>query len=314
MTVTAGAAPRPGEALGHEALYYRTVEEFLTGTLRFVRGGLAAGEPVFVAVPGPKVDLLRAGLKGSAGQVRFADMTEVGRNPDRIIPAVRQFTAAHAGRRVRFVGEPIWPGRSAAEICEGTRHEALLNTAFAATPITIVCPYDAVGLSPAVLADAARTHPVVVRGGRRRRSPAYTDPARVLAGDRPLPEPPGDVAVLPFDRGHLPVLRRLVRQRAGLTGDRADNLLLAVNEVATNSCLHAGEGGVLRIWQDPERDGVVCEVRDRGHITDPLAGRHLPTVNAEQGRGLWLANQVCDLVEIRSDDRGSTVRLHVRPG
>ncbi len=58
-------------------------------------------------------------------------MAELGRNPARIIPEVQAFTDKHPGQRVRFVGEPIWPGRSAAEICEATRHEALLNLAFA---------------------------------------------------------------------------------------------------------------------------------------------------------------------------------------
>ena len=30
------------------------------------------------------------------------------------------------------------------------------------------------------------------------------------------------------------------------------------------------------------------------------------------GRGLWLANQVCDLVQVRSFDGVSTVRIHKR--
>ena len=30
------------------------------------------------------------------------------------------------------------------------------------------------------------------------------------------------------------------------------------------------------------------------------------------GRGLWLANQLCNLVQIRSSPEGTTVRLHMR--
>jgi hypothetical protein len=31
-----------------------------------------------------------------------------------------------------------------------------------------------------------------------------------------------------------------------------------------------------------------------------------------RGHGLWLVNQVCDLVELRSGDAGTTVQLHMR--
>jgi anti-sigma regulatory factor (Ser/Thr protein kinase) len=64
---------------------------------------------------------------------------------------------------------------------------------------------------------------------------------------------------------------------------------------------------VLRLWQ--QGDAVVCEFTDRGHITDPLAGRRTPSLTSEGGRGLWLANQLCDLVQIRSGGHGTTVRL-----
>jgi len=52
-------------------------------------------------------------------------------------------------------------------------------------------------------------------------------------------------------------------------------------------------------------------VHDVGRITDPLAGRvrHGPD---DSGHGLWLVNQVCDLVELRSGDAGTTVRMHMR--
>jgi len=36
-----------------------------------------------------------------------------------------------------------------------------------------------------------------------------------------------------------------------------------------------------------------------------------PTPTQTGGRGLWMANQVCDLVRIRSGDTGTAVRLHM---
>ena len=74
--------------------------------------------------------------------------------------------------------------------------------------------------------------------------------------------------------------------------------MLAVSEIATNAVVHGGGGGILRIWQ--EDDAVVCDVTSRGRIDSPLVGRERPVSHSVGGYGLWLANEVCDLVQIRS--------------
>ena len=56
---------------------------------------------------------------------------------------------------------------------------------------------------------------------------------------------------------------------AGLTEGRANDLVLAVSEVAANTLRHTRSPGTLAIWHD--EDEVVCEIRDAGTITDPLA-------------------------------------------
>ena len=147
-----------GGVLSHAALYYRSQPEYIDRITAFVLAGLDRGEPALIALPGGRDRMIGAHLEGTPGEVAFADMTELGRNPARIIPEVRSFTAKHPGQRVRFVGEPVWPGRRDAEICEATRHEALLNLAFARARATILCPYDASGLAGSVLAGARYTH------------------------------------------------------------------------------------------------------------------------------------------------------------
>ena len=86
--------------------------------------------------------------------------------------------------------------------------------------------------------------------------------------------------------------------------------MLCVNEIAANSLLHGGGSGVLRVWAEPST--LICEVADSGTIADPLVGRQSPSLERVGGRGLWLANQLCDLVQIRSGAAGTVVRLHVR--
>src|SRR5215470_2496490 len=133
-------APILAQKLEHAAVLYRSTAEYLDAVLDFVAGGLERADPVLVAVPGPKVGLLRDHLGEQAGRVSFADMTVMGANPAWIIPRLAAFADAHRGGPVRYVGEPMWETRTAAELSEATRHEALLNLAFAGAAVSILCP------------------------------------------------------------------------------------------------------------------------------------------------------------------------------
>ena len=97
---------------------------------------------------------------------------------------------------------------------------------------------------------------------------------------------------------------------AGLSERNRDGLVLAANEVATNSVRHGGGGGIIRLWQT--EDALLCEIHDTGHIEDPLVGRVRPAPEQLGGHGLWMANQVCDLVQVRTFPGGNVVRLHMR--
>ncbi|MGV9280094.1 anti-sigma factor RsbA family regulatory protein [Streptomyces sp. NPDC003730] len=296
----------------HPALFYRSGAEYADRTAAFVREGLAAGEPVAVAVPGPNLDLVRAGLGAQARDVTFLDMTEAGRNPGRIIPGVlRAFADRHPRGRVRIIGEPVWAGRSTAEYPACAQHEALINAAFAGRAVTILCPYDETALSAEVLADALVTHPTVIAQGRERVSGAYDWPAVVARYNEPLTGPP-DADVLGFAAAELPDVRHFAVARAaslGLTGQRLQDLELAVAELTTNSVVHGGGDGTLAVWT--EAGQVVCEVRDAGRLTDPLAGRRPPERGQIGGRGLLLVHHVADLVRMHTSDAGTTIRFYL---
>ena len=97
--------------------------------------------------------------------------------------------------------------------------------------------------------------------------------------------------------------------KAGLGEDRATDLVLAVSEVAANTVRHAKSPGRLQIWYDTEE--IVCQLQDEGIISDPLAGRRRPSLEAMGGHGLWIVHEVCDQVEMASDETGTTIRLHM---
>ena len=315
------ASPVPGtanpetEVFVHPALFYRGEAEYLAGTVPFVRRGLAAGEPVAVAVPARNLELLRAELGADAERVRLLNMAREGRNPGRIIPGVlRAFADAHTDRPVRIIGEPIWPDRSALEYPACAQHEALINMAFAGRDVTILCPYDAERLAPEVLADAEATHPVLIDSDGQRDSHAYAPDRIVATGNQPLPEPAQVVAVTEFTSGdEIAQIRRMVRTHAAPTGlddHRIADVELVVTELLSNSLDHGGGSGTIRVWTG---DGhLVCEVRDRGTITDPLAGRRPPVPDQARGRGLLLVNHLADLVRTHTGSDGTTVRVHFR--
>ena len=296
-----------GGVLRHAAFFYRSEPEYTGRIAAFVRDGLDRGEPALLALAGNRTGMIAAIVESAPGEVVFADMTELGRNPARIIPEVRSFTDKHPGQRVRFVGEPVWPGRSLAEICEANRHEALLNLAFARAEATILCPYDASGLADSVLADARRTHQEPTVSGATVTTWRDNLPPEC---DQPLGPPPAEAEALAYETD-LALVRRLVTQHArhaGLGQDRTIDLVLAANEIAANTISHTTGGGVIHVWHTGEE--ILCQVHDDGRITDPLAGRvrHGPD---DRGHGLWLVNQVCDLVELRSGEGGTTVQMRM---
>ena len=105
------------DEFSHEAFLYSSLPEFLDEVCGFVRDGLERKESVLLATGGERLTALRS-LFGGEPDVQLADMLEIGTNPARIIPVWRDFVAENvaAGRPVRGLGEPIWAGRSEAEL------------------------------------------------------------------------------------------------------------------------------------------------------------------------------------------------------
>ncbi|WP_166022738.1 anti-sigma factor RsbA family regulatory protein [Streptomyces chilikensis] len=304
------------EPFVHPALFYADTDEYLAGCVSFVREGLERGEPVAVAVPSYNLRLIEAGLGEDARRVRLLDMQEAGRNPGRIIPGVlRAFADAHPGAgRVRLIGEPIWAGRSETEYPACAQHEALINHAFTGREVSILCPYDTTRLDERTLADAYVTHPVVIDGtGRRSDSPVYDPDGLVARYNQPLPAAPGGIRLTyDYDAETLPTARhRSVAEAAqlGLAGERLDDFALIVAELTTNSVVHGGGSGTVLLWTEDGR--LVCEVRDAGRLTDPLAGRRPARRDQIGGRGLLTVNLLADLVRVHTGGYGTAIRVYL---
>jgi anti-sigma regulatory factor (Ser/Thr protein kinase) len=307
----------------HEAVLYEGLDGFLDRVGRFVLDGITAGEPTLVMANARKIGALRELLGGvEQDLVEYRDMEVAGANPARIIPAWDDFAtrlAAGGTRRLRGVGEPIWAGRSPAELVECHWHEELINRAFASLRgFWLVCPYDIGTLSAPVVHDARRTHPFTTDGEASSAGGRHSADGPELAPIRPLAtaldQPHSVIAELAFDGERLADLRSLVASegaRTGLSSAQIDDLVVAVNEVATNSVAHGGGAGIARIWR--EAAAIVCEISDAGVIIDPLVDRTRPSDVPADARGLWTVNSVCDLVQVRSSsESGSVVRMRMQ--
>lgn len=317
MAVQSSPPAWEGGEFRHEALLYSGDDEFVAGALPFIEDAVRSDEPILVVVDQKKIDLLRERVGSAAGSVLFADMDAVGSNPARIIPAWQDFVKVNAvgGKRVRGIGEPISSRRGPDELIECQHHEALLNMAFADTPdFWLLCPYDMTSLGPEVIDEAHRSHPFVSQGMVPALSPSYRGLDGAAAHfEAPLPAPPETAERVAFAAGSVRELRERVAMKAaeaGLDDERTGDFVLTASELVTNSIRHGGGAGMLLVWATPE--AVVCEVRDQGRFPHPLVDRQRPSASSDGGRGLWLVNQLCDLVQVRSVPEGTVVRAHLR--
>ena len=147
-----------------------------------------------------------------------------------------------------------------------------------------------------------------LRLGRRRGPATPLGPSAVR-----LAKPEGDLWEIPFAAEDLAELRALVygwATREAMDAEPTEEIVLSVHELATNSVRHGGGVGMLRLWRTNEE--LVCEVQDAGRMPDAGAGSEQPGMAPAESRGLWIARQLCDRVQIRSDESGTQVRLHKR--
>jgi anti-sigma regulatory factor (Ser/Thr protein kinase) len=324
MREAAGSTADPGAVLGvlspgltHFASFYRGDDEFLAAVVPFILDGVANDDSIHVAVPTANLTLLRDALGDAEETVQWADMTAIGRNPARTFAMfAAALSAVPPGRQVRSVAEPVWPGRSADEYPACVQNEALFNVAFADDRLVTLCPYDAANLPDRVIADAKRTHPLIRQGSALVPSREYTWQDAFGDSNTALATDPCAAVLRCTQLTDLSAARTFAANCAGalgLPGDRIGDLNLIVTELATNSLKYSGGDCRLALWK---RDGhLICEVRDGGHLDDPLAGRRMASPHSLGGRGLLLVNALADLVRMHTSHNGTTIQafLSLKP-
>jgi anti-sigma regulatory factor (Ser/Thr protein kinase) len=291
----------------HDALTYAGEDDFVRFAATFLGMGIEDGEPGILISTPQRLVAVRDRLGAIGRDIRFVDTADEARNPAVALSVLQNFVESTEGRRVRGIGDLVHPGQLAAVASEAQMHEMLLNT-----PVTddwnmwLTCPYDRELMVGDDYADeVAACHPA-------RRTDMSNLVAKKFGSE--LPKRPHDAETFPVEVSELGSLRAIVRTAAtmtGLTDDRADEFVYAVNEVISNSFRHGDGKAEVALWA--EGDSLVCEVQDGGRIVDPLTGRIPPSLTRSSGRGLWMVNHLCDLVQVRSPESGTYVRMFVAP-
>ena len=299
----------------HPALLHSTLDAFLQVMVPFVNAGLRTDEPVFVAVGAERLRALRD-LVGEHDGVVWNDTLEWHPQP---MPRLRAFTEyvteqlAAGAPRLRLVGEPVWSADAPEDVREWQRYESVLNDVLSPYPVSLVCTYDAATLPSSIVEVAKVTHPVV-RLPMEVHSAVFEPPSAFLGRwTHDLEPPPADAPRImsPFE---LSAARRFLKDRAhqaGVPADRITDLMLAANEILTNGLVHGTGTVTLSAWTN---DGAfVCQIEDEGAgPEDPVAGYLPPSDETRGGRGLWIARQLVDLVQISTGPDRATVRLLMR--
>lgn len=299
----------------HAVGFFADQDDLVRQATPLLRAALSRGEPVGLALrPATEGALLNA-VGGPDGVISFA---ERGAAP---WPS-GQTLAARRARELRSLAGDAGPGTVISEHTASrdgrdggfwTELEAALNVACADLPVSLTCFYPQAPSHQGMLAGARRNHPLLLVDGELRHNPEHGPPQEVLAelppAKLPVLGPPH--LRLPFRAWGLHEVRATLEQAlvdAGYARARADDVVLAVNEVATNAVEHGTLEAELLVWIGP--DGVVCEVHDGGRLADPLPGLRAPHPGERRGRGIWVARQLCDTLHVWSDARGTHVRVH----
>ncbi|MEV4508130.1 sensor histidine kinase [Dactylosporangium sp. NPDC049525] len=300
----------------HQALLFDSPEQFLATAVPFITEGVHRGDTVLAVTSSDNTRRLREQLNGAEDQVTFLEPAGWFDSPGRTLDAHHRRIDALASDSafLRVIGEPVWAGRDDLETSEWGRYESIVNVALADSRAWVMCGYDSSALADTIVADARRTHPRLAVGTASEISADFTEPASYYASrDTPLtPYPATGVEWIPIHPDLAPV-RQFVAEHAprlGVDVDRVDDYILAVNEIATNVLRHGGGKGEARMWATDRR--VVCEITDTGTATGNFLGFLRADPHSERGHGLWIARQICDLLEMRTGPSGTTVRLHLR--
>lgn len=317
--IEVGPRPPAPDALCHTACIHRSEDDLLDRMEPLARAALDRGEPVALALRPTTQESLVLRLGEPSKIIRMG-------HPDDPATASGQTLAARRARELRSLTEAHgrvtvlsehWDRYDGPDGTFWTELDAALAIALADLPVSLTCFFPDLPLHKAVLDGAMANHPVLLTdGGDRVANPEHLPPREVVAASpaqAPVVLRPPDLR-RQFGAWALNEVRIVVERELigiGFDRERAEDVVLAVNEITTNAVEHGSPEAEVALWTEP--DGIVAEVHDRGVLADVLPGMVAPHPSEPRGRGVWIARQICDSLHVWADARGTHVRVRAAP-
>ncbi len=227
--------------------------------------------------------------------------------------SARAAARAGDGARLVTVGQRI-DGLPGTDPGYWVRLDVALGRVLCGLPVTMLCCFDD---TEGGRDEAGEMHDTLLVDGREVPSATRRDD-RELLDDHPQPLPVDlgpPLLETDVDLAGLARMRRLVRDEAVLSGlgpFRASDLVLAINEIVSNGVEHGSGLPRLRVWR--AGSDLVGEVRDAVSTPLPFPGMIAPPAAGTRGRGLWLASELTDVLQVwtADDDPGCAAGMVVR--
>lgn len=304
--------------LRHAAGFYSSDAHLLGQIVPLITLRLDHREPIAVAVRPATEEAIRDRFGTPPGLIILAqpEGPDAGSGQTVATRRARELRELTATAGVVTVLSEHWSRLDGADGSYWTELDAAFNVALADLAVELTCFFPELPLHQAIIEGARRNHSMLLVDGQLRHNPEHRSPREVLV-ERPAPAPillgPPDLR-LSFGAWQLNEVRTLVEQallEADYGRTRAEDIVLAVNEVATNAVEHGTNEAMLCVWIG--RDEIVCEVHDTGSLRDPLPGLQAPHPSDPRGRGVWIARQLCDSLHVWADRGGTHVRMRAGP-
>jgi anti-sigma regulatory factor (Ser/Thr protein kinase) len=312
------AAADPGgrrARFAHVAVLYGSDAQLRNLLLPYLAGALGRREEVLLAISVTAERVLRDALGDAAGSVQWGGP---GLSYDRL---GRMFAAFgdyleqrhRAGLPAHVIGEPD-ADISADRLSQYLRHLSMASEVYAVYGCPMLFLWDERRYPPEVMAHVRAVHPLLLGSGGPITNAEYCAPFDYLTANTPsAPAAPidPDLDMLLDSAEGLAVLRRRLRSwgtDAALCDRDTDDIVIAVDEIATNALEHGQPPARVRGWSTT--DAVFVRVDDHGRTgIPPTIGYVRPPTDAQRGRGVWMARHLADVLTTHHNSTGTTVAM-----
>lgn len=293
---------------GSDAQLHDLLAPYLAETLR-------RREHILVVISNAAERVLRDALGEAADRVEWGGPGLSYNRLGRMFGTVGDYLAQrHSdGVPTRVIVEPgsdISPDR----LSQYLRYVSMATEVYGPYGFPVLFLWDERRYPPEVLAHVRAIHPQLLgRSGviinTEYRVPIDYLTANATAAPAAPVDPDLDVHLDSADG--LAELRRRLRSWGAATalsdGD-TDDIVIAVDEIATNALEHGQPPARVRGWSTP--DAVFVRVDDRGRAGIPATTGYVrPPIDARRGRGIWMARQLADILTTHDGPAGTTVAM-----